>query len=187
MFTSNDDEAIFKYPGTFPWYNPFYNTRQLEWRDGAYFSKFFMDKLNTDRDPRRAVWAIKVPKGGVDTFSGIESGYPTSTEYAVGANSSYVDALKTYQGLGVMMTYAELEFIKAELALRGFSTGGTPKQHYEKGITASMNQWGVSIPSDFTTRPGVAYNTAATPGRTTGADHAAEIYCLFFHGLPVVV
>lgn len=162
VFTSNDDEAIFKYPGTFPYYNPFYNTRQLEWRDGAYFSKFFMDKLNTDRDPRRSIWAIRVPKNGVDTFSGIESGYPTSVEYAVGANSSYLDALKTYQGLGVMMTYAELEFIKAELALRGFNTGSTPKLHYEKGIAASMAQWGAAMPADFITRPGVAYNTAAS-------------------------
>lgn len=161
VFTSNDDEAIFKYPGTFPYYNPFYNTRQLEWRDGAYFSKFFMDKLNTDRDPRRYLWATRVPKNGVDTFSGIESGYPTSVEYAVGANSSYVDALKTYQNLGVMMTYAELEFIKAELALRGFNTGSTPKLHYEKGIAASMTQWGATMPSDFTTRPGVAYNAGA--------------------------
>ncbi|OQP68573.1 SusD/RagB family nutrient-binding outer membrane lipoprotein [Niastella populi] len=162
VFTGNEDEAIFKYPGTFPYYNPFYNTRQLEWRDGAYFSKFFMNKLNTDRDPRRTVWATKVPKNGVDTFSGIESGYPTSTEYAVGANSSYVDALKTYQGLGVMMTYSELEFIKAELALRGFTTGSTPKQHYEKGIAASMTQWGITMPADFTTRPGVAWNGGAS-------------------------
>jgi hypothetical protein len=162
VFVSNDDEAIFKYPGTFPYYNPFYNTRQLEWRDQVYFSQFFIDKLNTDRDPRRPVWATRVPKNGVDTFSGIESGYPTSVQYAVGANSSYVDALKTYQGLGVMLTYAEVEFIKAELALRGFNTGRTPQQHYEKGIAASMTQWGVAMPADFTTRPGVAYYAGAS-------------------------
>lgn len=162
VFTSNEDEAIFKYPGTFPYYNPFYNTRQLEWRDQVYFTRFFLDKLNTDIDPRRAVWAIKVPKNGVDTFSGIESGYPTSTEYAVGANSSYLDALKTYQNLGVMMTYAELEFIKAELALRGFNTGGTSQEHYEKGIAASMRQWGVAMPDGFTTQPGVAYDAGAS-------------------------
>lgn len=162
VFERNDDEAIFKYPGTFPYYNPFYNTRQLEWRDGTYFSRFFMDKLNTDEDPRRQVWATRVPKNGIDTFSGIESGYPTTTQYAVGANSSYVDALKTFQGLGVMLTYAEVEFIKAELALRGFATGGTPKQHYEKGIAASMTQWGAAMPAGFTSRPGVAYNEGAS-------------------------
>ena len=162
VFNANEEEAIFKYPGTFPYYNPFYNTRQLEWRDGDYFSKFFIGKLNEDQDPRRAVWAVRVPKNGVDTFSGIESGYPTTVEYAVGANSSYPDALKTYQGLGVMMTYSELEFIKAELALRGFNTGKTPQQHYENGIAASMKQWGVVVPGDFFTRPGVAYNSGAS-------------------------
>lgn len=162
VFTGNDDEAIFRYPGSFPYYNPFYNTRQLEWRDGDYFTIFFMDKLNTDEDPRREVWATRVRKNGVDTFSGIESGYPTTVEYAVGANSSYPDALKTYQDLGVMMTYAEMEFIKAELALRGFTTGATPQQHYEKGIAASMRQWGVAMPADFVSRPGVEYQAGAS-------------------------
>lgn len=179
MFTGNEDEAIFKYPGTFPYFNPFYNTRQLEWRDGAYFTKFFMDKLNTDKDPRRTMWALRVPKNGVDTFSGIESGYPTTVEYAVGANSSYPDALKTYQGLGVMMTYAELEFIKAELALKGFVTGKTAQQHYEKGIGASMAQWGVTIPSDFVTRTGVAYDAGA-PAEAQLEQIMLQKYIAFF-------
>jgi hypothetical protein len=60
------------------------------------------------------------------------------------------------------MTYAELEFIKAELALKGYNTGKTPKQHYENGIAASMTQWGVTLPSGYLSQPGVAYNTSAS-------------------------
>jgi hypothetical protein len=36
VFTSNADDAIFKYTGIYPYYNPYFNTRQLEWRDGTY-------------------------------------------------------------------------------------------------------------------------------------------------------
>jgi len=162
VFTTNADEAIFRYPGTFPYYNPYFNARQVDWRDGNYFTKFFLGKLNADNDPRRAIWCTTVTVGGAAVYQGIESGYPTSLEYAVGRNSSYNDGLKTAPQLGVMMTLAEVEFIKAELALKGFATGKTPKAHYEAGIAASMTQWGAALPTGFLQQPGVAYDATAT-------------------------
>jgi hypothetical protein len=100
--------------------------------------------------------------GGNNVYQGIESGYPITTEYAVGKNSSYQDALKTLPQLGVMMPYAEVEFIKAELVLKGFTTGKTSKQHYEAGITASMAQWGTTLPSGFLQQTGVVYDANAS-------------------------
>jgi hypothetical protein len=162
VFTANIDEAIFRFPGTYPYFNPYYNARTLDWRDGTYYTKFFVNKLNADSDPRRAVWMTTVSVNGSNVYQGIESGYPITTEYAVGKNSSYPDALKTLPQLGVMMTFAEVEFIKAELALKGFTTGKTPKQHYDAGITASMVQWGAIMPSGFLQQTGVAYDATAT-------------------------
>lgn len=163
VFNSNADEAIFRYPGTFPYYNPYYNARTLDWRDGTYFTKFFIDKMNTDSDPRRSLWVIPIKVAGVNVYRGIESGYPTTApEYKVNENSNYTDVLKTLPQLGVMMTFAELEFIKAELALKGFSTGKTVKQHYDAGITASMAQWGVIMPSNYLAQSSVVFNNAAT-------------------------
>ena len=162
VFTVNDDEAIFRYTGAFPYYNPFYNTRTLEWRDGAYFTEFFLDKMNADNDPRRAVLANQVTENGVTKYQGIKSGYTAGVEYAVGSNSSYLDALKTAPNLGIMMTYAELEFIKAELALKGYVTGATPAEHYKNGILASMKQWNVNPPAGYFDQPGVAYKTGGT-------------------------
>ena len=163
VFSANADEAIFRYPGTFPYFNPYYNARQLDWRDGTYYTSFFIDKMNTDGDPRRTVWATTVTVGGNSIYRGIQSGYPTTVEYAVGQNSSYTDGLKTTPLLGVMMTYAEVEFIKAELSLKGYTTGKTPKQHYDAGVTASMVQWGVSLPGSYLSQPGVVYD----PGTST--------------------
>jgi len=180
VFTSNADEAIFRYPGTFPFFNPFYNARQVDWRDGNYYTKFFMDKMNAVNDPRRAVWSTQVKSGTENAYQGIESGYPTTLEYAVGNNSSYSDALKTLPQLGVMMTFAEVEFIKAELALKGFITGSSPKYHYENGIMASMTQWGVSAPAGFLAQPGIIYNATATSEKQLEQIMLQKYYAYFF-------
>ena len=180
VFASNADEAIFRFPGTYPYFNPYYNARQLEWRDGTYFTKFFLDKMNTDNDPRRSVWVRPITVSGASVYRGIESGYPTTTEYQVGANSSYDDVMRTLPSLGVMFTYAELEFIKAELALKGFNTGKTPKQHYESGITASMNQWAVTMPAGYLTQPGVIYDETATVDAQLERIMMQKYYAYFF-------
>jgi hypothetical protein len=180
MFAATSDDAIFRYPGTFPYFNPYYNARQLDWRDGTYFTKFFIDKMNTDSDPRRTVWATQVVAGGQNIWQGIESGYPTTLEYQVGKNSSYTDGLKTIPQLGIMMTYAELEFIKAELSLKGFATGKTPKQHYEAGITASMGQWGVTIPAGYLLQPGIVYDPAASTETQLERIMHQKYYAYFF-------
>lgn len=176
VFTSNADEAIFRYPGSFPYFNPYYNARQLDWRDGTYVTKFFINKMNTNADPRRQVWFTQVN----NQYIGIESGYPVTTEYQVGANSSYNDLLKTLPQLGIMMTYSELESIKAELALRGMNTGKTPKQHYEAAITASMTQWGVSMPANYLMQTGVAYNSTAALEQQLEKIMEQKYYAYFF-------
>ncbi len=162
VFEGNSDEAILMFPGSFPYFNPYYNARTLGWRDGTYFTIYFLDNLNAIADPRRDVWVIPIEVDGELINRGIESGYPVTTEYNVGANSSYKDELKTDPKLGIMMTYSELEFIKAELALKGFSTGASVKDHYEAGIRASMIQWEAQMPEDYLQQDGVAYPDAGS-------------------------
>ncbi len=43
-----------------------------------------------------------------------------------------------------MLHASEVYFIRAEGALKGWNMGGTAKDLYEKGITASMKQWGIT-------------------------------------------
>lgn len=180
VFAANADEAIFRYPGTNPYYNPYYNARQLDWRDGTYFTSFFIDKMNADNDPRRAVWATTVAVNGSPIYRGIQSGYPINTIYTVGANSSYTDVLKTSPLIGVMMPYAEVEFIKAELALKGYITGKTPKQHYDAGVTASMVQWGATLPVGYLAQPGVLYDATASADVQLEKIMLQKYYAYFF-------
>ena len=179
-FVANADEAIFRYPGTFPYFNPYFNARTLDWREGTYFTEFFLNQMNTSADPRRAVWAIPVMVSGVSTFRGIQSGYPTTLEYVVGQNSSYTDALKTLPQLGVMMPFAEVEFIKAELALKGYITGKTSKSHYDAGITASMLQWGATMPTTFLTQKSIAYDATLTTEKQLEQIMLQKYYAYFF-------
>lgn len=44
----------------------------------------------------------------------------------------------------IYMSSAESFFLRAEAALRGWSAGGKAKDFYEKGIKASMAEWGVN-------------------------------------------
>ena len=180
VFTSNADDAIFRYPGSFPYFNPYFNARTLDWREGTYFTKFFLQLLKDVDDPRLSIWAIPVEVDGALVYQGIESGYPAAHEYVVGQNSSYTDALKTLPQLGVMMTFAEVEFIKAELALKGFATGRSPKAHYEAGVAASINQWGASMAEDFFSRPGVQYIEAASSEEQLEQIMLQKYYAYFF-------
>jgi hypothetical protein len=136
--------------------------------------------LNKVQDPRRAVWMIPITVNGQSVYQGIESGYPTTTEYVVGKNSSYADALKTLPQLGVMMTYAEVQFIKAELSLKGYATDKTPKSHYESGITASMAQWGATMPADFLQQPGITYDESASAEKQLEQVMLQKYYAYFF-------
>ena len=180
VFTANADDAIFRYPGTFPYFNPYFQARTLEWRDGTYFTKFFLNHMNAINDPRRAIWVTPVIVNGQSVYQGIDSGYPTSLEYIVGRNSSYPDVLKTSPLLGVMMTFSEVEFIKAELALKGFNTGKTAKAHYDAGITASMVQWGATMPAGFLNTAGVAFNATGTAAQQLEQIILQKYYAYFF-------
>ncbi|MEZ4829016.1 MAG: SusD/RagB family nutrient-binding outer membrane lipoprotein [Bacteroidia bacterium] len=58
---------------------------------------------------------------------------------------------------GMLMQVAEIHFIFAEAAARGWITADA-KAQYEAGITASFEYWNTAMPSDYLTRTGVAYS-----------------------------
>ncbi|UOX34107.1 SusD/RagB family nutrient-binding outer membrane lipoprotein [Flavobacterium sediminilitoris] len=70
--------------------------------------------------------------------------------------------LKTQTFRGVLLDYAEIEFLLAEATERGYAVGGTAESHYNAGITASMNDWGIATAdiATYLAQPSVAYTTA---------------------------
>lgn len=78
-----------------------------------------------------------------------------------------------------VLTYAEVSFILAEAAERGWITTGTAASYYNQGIQASMAQWGVTNATAiaaFLATPGVAYTPGATGMRQIALQKWIALY-----------
>lgn len=74
---------------------------------------------------------------------------------------------------GLIMSSAEVWFLRAEGALRGWTgMGGTARQLYEKGVQASFTQWGVGDASDYlaSDKMPAAYVDVKNPANNVPAD-----------------
>jgi hypothetical protein len=58
---------------------------------------------------------------------------------------------------GRLMQYAEVKFIFAEAAQRGWINADA-QEEYEAGVQASFDYWNVDMPADYLTQTGVAYD-----------------------------
>ncbi|WP_299160748.1 SusD/RagB family nutrient-binding outer membrane lipoprotein [uncultured Tenacibaculum sp.] len=162
VFTSNADNADFTYYSADPNTNPIHDNLVLSGRHDFVAAKTIVDMLNTLADPRRATYFEEVPAGGyVGGTIGSTSGY---------ASHSHVDpVVEAATTPGVLFDYAEVEFLLAEATARTFAVGGTTKSHYDAGITASFEDWGLTA-ADATTylaTPAVDYATVLAASTAT--------------------
>jgi len=182
VFASNADNAQLAWPGDGVYNNPW--AANFATRDDHRVSVVLMNLMKSKSDPRIQIFSQPTPadptvyKGSPNalTASGMAPYitaasrpgavfYPGNTAYGFygGSGNSFPSFL---------MTYAEVEFIKAEAAERAIGgVAGTAASHYVAGITASLQQWGASA-SDiaaYLARPGVVY-----AGGTAGLVQIAQ-------------
>ncbi|MCJ7933303.1 MAG: SusD/RagB family nutrient-binding outer membrane lipoprotein [Chryseobacterium sp.] len=134
---SSDAEAYkFKYDGnTFS--NPVYDNLVASNRDDFLPSELVINTMSSLSDPRMSVWFTKVNgvyKGGV--FGELNDPFTNYSQLTSFFRSSTAESN--------LMSYAEVAFLKAEAAARGYSVGGTAADLYVTAVTASMNENGVS-------------------------------------------
>ncbi len=155
IFTSNDDQAYLPFSGEAPYYNPYYNSNNSSFSQRSA-SSFIVNLLEGFSDPRLSIWYTK----NVADWIGAPAGFPIGMADAIGKTSYLKTSLKTSPRLGMIMSYAEVQFILAESALKGWIPGGSTKakSYYEDGIAASMSFWGASMPTGYLTQIGVAYD-----------------------------
>ncbi|MFD2582032.1 SusD/RagB family nutrient-binding outer membrane lipoprotein [Pedobacter vanadiisoli] len=158
VFTSNADNAKFKYLSSTPNNNPVsenINAARTKRKDyvGA---KAFVDRLNTLSDPRRP--GFFKPVGNV--YIGGDYGFTNSASNF----SNISDKVIALDFEALLLDYSEVEFALAEAGARGFAVTGSPADHYNKGITASIIYWGGTDAdaATYLARPDVAYLTAST-------------------------
>ncbi|HEY1007161.1 MAG TPA: SusD/RagB family nutrient-binding outer membrane lipoprotein [Sphingobacteriaceae bacterium] len=175
VFTKNEEAAVLKITGVTPNVSPW--GRAIDFTTFRAASSFFIDNLNAMADPRLAKFATQArPATGTGTIGhkGIPSGYSGGESQFDYQPSNLNIQLVTAPMTAVIMTYAEVEFIKAELALLG-KIPGDAKTHYENGVRAAITQWGAAVPADYFTNANAAYNG------TLERIMLQKYYALFFN------
>lgn len=180
VITDNADNMTVKVTGDFT--NPlvFIAKNWADIRIGASIQCY----LTGYKDPRISRYMDKAtdPATGLKgTYKGIRIGslvdkskYQTYSSLNTDDGTSPAFTLKTPMQV---MTAAEVYFLRAEAALKGWSNaGGSAQQLYEQGITTSMAQWQVSAPGyiaddksmpDAYTDPKNVANNAPRPSTIT--------------------
>lgn len=91
-------------------------------------------------------------------YTGVRNGLPT-VEMGAFLNNTHADINNAWRPLNLgginpplhVMEAAEVYFLRAEGALRGWNMGGTAEDLYNEGISTSMNQWGITSASEINT------------------------------------
>ena len=175
VFTQNSEAALLKITGITPNVSPY--GRAIDFTSGRAAAQFFIDSLNVLADPRLPKFATQAKSSDGTTaigYKGIPSAYTGSDSQFKYQPSNLNIALVTAPMISVIMTYAEVEFIKAEAALRGYTTGDA-KAAYDKGVRAAIEQWGAALPATYLQSQAGAYNG------TLERIMLQKYYALFFN------
>jgi hypothetical protein len=165
VFTSNADNALFRYLASPPNTNPVWVDLVQSGRQDFVATSTFTNVLNNLNDPRRDNYF---------TFDGTGAAYSGGNP---GASSNYATYSKPSGPLLIsnsngkvtnpdfpsdLLDYSEVEFLLAEGVARGFTITGTVQSHYDKAITASILYWDgtAAEATAYLLQPGVNYLTA---------------------------
>ncbi|WP_413532891.1 SusD/RagB family nutrient-binding outer membrane lipoprotein [Empedobacter brevis] len=157
VFDNETESAILQLTGLAPSLSPW--PRAQDYRDNRSFTTFFIDKMDETKDPRLAIFVNKASdlKGNSLGYKGIPAAYEgNSSDYNY--NPSSPNNIIVVAPMKIpLMTYAEVEFIKAEIAQKGLAADA--KSHYDKAVKAAVQLWTNMEPSsEFMEHENIKYN-----------------------------
>ena len=164
VFESNLDNAVMEYlpaqPNTWP-----VHTYRVGSFDEYRLSLTIEGVLKGLDDPRLFNWFRPTdnPDDDPELLAGMPNGLSenNASNYNGGASNVSRCGPILYEEPNavdaIIMQYAELQFILAEAAQKGWISGSA-QEYYENGVRASFNYWGVLMPDDYLTRDGVTYD-----------------------------
>ncbi len=155
VFTSNADNAILVYTEAVN-ANPLWADLVESGRSDFVATNTIVDYMNGLNDPRRPYYFAENLGAGIY----LGGTYGDNNTFA---NYTHIGAVMHDPSFrGVLLDYSEIEFLLATAIEHTFAVGGDSATHYSNGITANMEDWGVSS-ADITTylaSPNVDYTTA---------------------------
>ncbi|RYF17193.1 MAG: SusD/RagB family nutrient-binding outer membrane lipoprotein, partial [Flavobacteriales bacterium] len=147
------------------------SVRAVDFR-GPAITDFFLDRLVSWNDPRTrpALGKNSVPRFGIGQgpsgYTGVPSGYAAGSGvvkqayFYSDAQTNNPTTLQTDPYTGIMMNSAEVAFIKAEAALRGWISGPV-EAYYYKGMLDGITYWLPTFANSPTDAAFVQYITDA--------------------------
>jgi hypothetical protein len=146
IITANADNTVLRSTSVLPSNNEWNQVLIQESRTDWNISSTLADKMNSLNDTRITVYAN--PVGG--KYVGHPNGLPDAIATTYLATSSNVgSAFTRIDAPSVLMTAAEVNLILAEAVLDGDITTGTAKGYFEAGISASFEQYGLTVPATY--------------------------------------
>lgn len=153
IFTSNADNAKLANSAVLPSNNEWHQVMIQDGRTDWNISKTLADRLNELGDSRITVYAVPNKAG---KYEGHANGLPDAVATAYLGTSSVLGTYFTAPTApAVIMTFSELNLILAEAAADGDITGSA-QTYLEKGITASFEQYGLTVPAGYLAKVGAA-------------------------------
>lgn len=210
IFTSNLDNAELRYMTSAPNQWPLYGSRVGSF-DEIRISKTLTDRLTALNDPRLAVFGRASQKSvaaGAPKIEGIPNGLGDVAALNYNGGPQGVSRVGyTFACLvcndpgqavpdpsaprGIIMNYAELQFILAEAREAGMITTGSAETYYRNGIEANFAYWKAVVPASYgiDVTPSAAYFTQEAVNYTgTTQQKLEKIYLqrwisMYFNGL----
>jgi hypothetical protein len=210
IFTSNADNAELKYLVSAPNQWPLYGSRVGSF-DEIRLSKTLSDRLTAINDPRLPVFGRPSQKSvaaGSPKIEGIPNGlgdvaalnYNSGPQGVSRVGYTFACLVCNDPGQpvpdpsaprGILMNYAELQFILAEARESGMITTGDAATFYKNGMDANFSYWKSLVPAQYgiDVTPSASYFTQDAVAYTgTTAQKLDKIYfqrwiAMYFNGL----
>ncbi|WP_207513647.1 SusD/RagB family nutrient-binding outer membrane lipoprotein [Longitalea luteola] len=214
IFQSNADGARILWSGgistTDPYTSPYVNGIRAQDFRGPALCAFFLDNLIAWSDPRYvsstpygsgSIGRLGIAQASTGGWYGVKSGYlPGQGEPKGCFFQSYDNAstggtwsLQQNPRTGIIMQYAELQFILAEAAAKGWITGDT-KTYFYQGIASAINYWVPNFPENISSTEFTTHLTNLDAASETWDDnlpledkmeliHLQKYYALFLTDL----
>lgn len=141
VFTSNADNAAIQYRASQPNTNPVYTDVIVANRIDYSASDVLLNQLQSRNDPRLSAYFAPAVETG--TFIGRPFGQNSANANSLNADdvSQLSEVVLSPDFPGLMMDFAEVNFILAEAIQRGATLTGTAAEYYNNGIRASIEFW----------------------------------------------
>ena len=148
--------------GVTPHVNTIYNVFVVANRNDYVPSKTIIDIMEALGDARMPSYFTQVDtstEAGVEKWAyyGLQYGLVSCCYYQ--GYSHFGNAMFEPDFPATIACNAEVEFLLAEAAARGFTTPRSAREHYEAGIAESHAFWGVTMDPSYLTQVDVAYDS----------------------------